>query len=231
MKKEEVELMEKNIKVTYGLIIILFVFAVFVLVGQQKLSGTGYAVYDNGITGNAVGVGYDRCFDTDGGINPDAKGETTGQYDNSAGWTTVTDYCINNDLREYYCGSDNFVKHTLFTCSTGETCIKGTCAKCAAKTCAADYAGKCGTFTECGISLVCSCSTSEKCYDGNCYKLCSDSDKGLTYNVKGTVNYMGKDYEDYCSSSRQLMERFCSGEVIRESAYICKDGCANGKCS
>jgi hypothetical protein len=46
-------------------------------------------------------------------------------------------------------------------------CVGGACQTCTPKTCAANYAGQCGTFSNgCGGSLTCTCAGNQKCGGG-----------------------------------------------------------------
>jgi hypothetical protein len=64
---------------------------------------------------------------------------------------------------------------------------------------------------------------------------CTDSDSGLNYNVKGTTvgiagNNITSTDTDFCSSSSNLVEWFCSGVYRTNTNYACPYGCLNGAC-
>ena len=70
---------------------------------------------------------------------------------------------------------------------------------------------------------------------------CSDSDEGLTYNVRGSVTVEGVVTYDSCTtaldggseteSSDFLMEEFCTEDDTESGAgYTCPYGCVNGAC-
>ncbi len=64
---------------------------------------------------------------------------------------------------------------------------------------------------------------------GSVFALCTDTDGGKNYNVKGTVNYNGKLYTDSCLGS-YVKENFCSSGRNRYTYYKCQNGCFNGAC-
>jgi hypothetical protein len=56
---------------------------------------------------------------------------------------------------------------------------------------------------------------------------CTDSDGGMNYTLKGTVN--GHE-EDKCVSSSRLREWYCKNNMPRSTIYHCENGCDNGVC-
>ena len=65
---------------------------------------------------------------------------------------------------------------------------------------------------------------------------CSDSDGGKSYYVKGTLNWQGQRYTDYCLSANitygNLREFYCpaGNETSYFINYHCPNGCSNGVC-
>jgi hypothetical protein len=59
---------------------------------------------------------------------------------------------------------------------------------------------------------------------------CTDSDNGITYDVKGTATKGGTKKVDYCINTASLMEYYCSGNSILQTSYSCPFGCLNGAC-
>ena len=82
------------------------------------------------------------------------------------------------------------------------------------------------------------------CVDGACINAtepeanatCIDSDGGLNYFVKGSVNETGRTYslDDYCNGAK-LIETYCAQtpkyeSYTRREEYNCPDGCVDGAC-
>jgi plastocyanin len=65
---------------------------------------------------------------------------------------------------------------------------------------------------------------------------CSDSDGGVNYYAKGTVNFGSQNYADYCTGSNEIIEYSCSnygssGYQVNSTTQYCNYGCSNGACS
>ncbi|MBI2631865.1 hypothetical protein HYW75_02590 [Candidatus Pacearchaeota archaeon] len=70
--------------------------------------------------------------------------------------------------------------------------------------------------------------------------LCTDSDNGLNYYVKGTTKWKVDDgstntQDDYCVDKNTLSEGICgkideNGKIYRREPYNCVNGCENGAC-
>ncbi len=64
--------------------------------------------------------------------------------------------------------------------------------------------------------------------------ICSDSDSrfGKDIFIKGSVNYLGKNYNDYCVRNKnlELVEYYCENDFHKSKIIICDDGCENGAC-
>jgi hypothetical protein len=72
------------------------------------------------------------------------------------------------------------------------------------------------------------------------YYTCTDTDGGKNYTSKGIVNstyvYKGKPkntftYTDKCTSSKVLVEYYCSGTTASSVRYNCPYNCLNGACN
>tara|TARA_Y100000310_G_scaffold286571_1_gene310884 strand:+ start:368 stop:2524 length:2157 start_codon:yes stop_codon:yes gene_type:complete len=61
------------------------------------------------------------------------------------------------------------------------------------------------------------------------YYFCKDSD-GKDYLTKGTTELMGVLGVDFCLDAGKLLEYFCGGNIIKDEAYNCPNGCSGGKC-
>jgi len=63
---------------------------------------------------------------------------------------------------------------------------------------------------------------------------CTDSDGGLNYYVKGTVELSGQKNVDYCIDNNTLREYWCTGmggvEWVNGEDYTCPYGCKDGAC-
>ena len=60
--------------------------------------------------------------------------------------------------------------------------------------------------------------------------VCTDSDGGLNYNVKGTVTSGGAANTDVCSNSGYLFEQYCLNGNPVQATYLCPNGCQDGAC-
>ena len=72
------------------------------------------------------------------------------------------------------------------------------------------------------------------CKDGACLKgepsVCTDTDGGKNYDVKGYITESGVEVPDYCIDSYNLKEFFCDNRALKEIVYKCPDGCEDGAC-
>ena len=65
---------------------------------------------------------------------------------------------------------------------------------------------------------------------------CDDTDAGVDYFNKGTVSfstnaYNMQDFDDYCSSTTKLNERYCDiDDSVQTQIYTCADKCEDGEC-
>jgi hypothetical protein len=74
------------------------------------------------------------------------------------------------------------------------------------------------------------------CLDGRCIgsEKCKDSDGGLNYFVKGSLD-VGcvsgcKTFVDYCVDGEKLLENYCSEGEPKEKISYCEKGCKEGRC-
>ena len=181
-----------------------------------------------------------QCTDTDGGKEIFIKGIT--EYDG----TKKEDYCylsffgfkIKKDsaknINEYFCGGGVVVEEGI-RCPEG--CIDGACvSSCIPNTCE-DLGYECGECDDgCKEILKCGeCEEGYSCLDGECIldsvplPVCSDSDGGLNYFVKGIVTDREGINQDYCNGSI-LIEGICEGLFYGADKHNCSNGCIDGAC-
>lgn len=65
-------------------------------------------------------------------------------------------------------------------------------------------------------------------------KSCTDSDKGINSNIKGSVSGLAEDiyeYTDMCAEGTKfLVEYYCEGVDYKDKTVKCLNGCSAGKC-
>ena len=147
------------------------------------------------------------CTDSDGGINYNVRGTTSGYYNGT--FITATDSCLlapnlgagttnqSQYLGELYCSGNNLVP-IVYTCPNG--CQDGACVQ-----------------------------------SGN--QTCTDSDGGKNYYTKGNVTVCTYGVQsggcgllsDNCVGNT-LQEGYCDGNNNRVDSYVCPNGCSNGAC-
>lgn len=59
---------------------------------------------------------------------------------------------------------------------------------------------------------------------------CSDNDGGMDFDVKGSVSYNNRNYEDQCVGSHHLKERYCNSNWMLLTHHKCDNGCQDGAC-
>lgn len=182
----------------------------------------------------------------------------------------LQDYCAGNKVREYFCTVEGSLTDILHDCGDMGSCVDGRCVQGSPVCYDSDgsnynnmgkitFGASGGTqYTEwdyCdGFELnekVCNTQhlpDNEEhicelgCVDGACIQpaSCVDSDKGLDYNFKGTVQYnLNPDgtytdsLTDVCSGggSSTLNEYTCVNGAPKNNPYVCPNGCADGKCN
>jgi len=60
-------------------------------------------------------------------------------------------------------------------------------------------------------------------------KTCIDSDAGINYSIKGTIQNNTGEYSDFCQGS-SLIEYYCENNESKSISYVCDYGCFNGEC-
>jgi hypothetical protein len=69
--------------------------------------------------------------------------------------------------------------------------------------------------------------------------LCSDTDDGINYLIKGKVNScegpegevrLCEKLEDHCGKNNNLIEAYCDGDIGRLRSFKCPNGCEEGAC-
>jgi len=196
---------------------------------------------DNCATGLDAFSSWDmtlECSDTDGGIDYETYGETTGTswYDGTE-WDPAVDFCLDEDqVVEYWCIDDSssifdgFAAGAAYDCGDGYSCSDGACV--------ADEAPECSDDSDCSDGYTCSdagvceeeeleCSDNSDCNFGYscsddyvCEEVtpntCEDSDDGINYYEEATAS--GTDYDDYdevenqteyCIDDDTLLEFWC----------------------
>ena len=203
-------------------------------------SDGGWNIYTKGITYiNNTAVCVDRCA-TASDPQPDQLFE-----------------CFCGDKK----GSGGGQGSGWIVCPSGYTCQDGACKQNATNTCTASYAGGelvIGTNltrTECQTKAqntqadlryeVCSNivkGASETIYikwgseiisqlQAQCNTFCTDTD-GYNIYFKGSVNYKGQTYTDYCLSNNTVAEYFCENNQMKSTSAGCPSGytCQDGAC-
>lgn len=77
------------------------------------------------------------------------------------------------------------------------------------------------------------CPAGHGCQGGECVELnCFDTDGGNVPGAKGTVQYDGEQYTDYCTEGGSVHEYYC-GEGVAEEEVACAAGevCEDGRCT
>lgn len=60
---------------------------------------------------------------------------------------------------------------------------------------------------------------------------CKDSDNGIFSKSKGIINYMGKQYADACTTTKNsVKELYCDSGVLKYTEINCSRGCSLGAC-
>ena len=97
---EKIEKKELNeiFHLEIGLVSVLVIISIFSLISLSlEMEWVQYNLLDLDIYGQASRI----CIDSDNGINQLLKGKTTGVFNED--YTTKTDECIGNKVKEYYC--------------------------------------------------------------------------------------------------------------------------------
>ena len=81
------------------------------------------------------------------------------------------------------------------------------------------------------FSIVAGTNTNRNVFISAVSQICTDSDGGINYDVKGTVTVGGQVWEDSCQSSSVVNENFCNTNNLKETTVsTCLNGCSNGAC-
>jgi hypothetical protein len=189
-----------------------------------------------------------KCLDSDNGTNFYIKANAIDVFGRQ-----YTDKCVNGSrLQEFYCKADGNVNFALKDCE----CSDGACLPCTPKTCRDGI--DCGVISDgCSGTISCgNCFGDYTCENGkckapcvpNCYgkcggasdgcsgtcdnqcPICSDSDGGTNFDVKGILtDAQGFSFNDNCISSVKLKEFYCKADGNWDT--ILKDcNCLNGAC-
>jgi hypothetical protein len=256
---------------------------VYFIVDSVDVATTG-----GNVTASVLMCADRSCKDSDGGLNANVKGTTSGYLDNLGGtWQSASDYCDPsnpNAVVEYWCYGAVMLQ-SWEDCDRG--CSNGACVQ-TTQTCTDSDGGinytVQGTTTGLNpssnqtvtVSDVCTLggSLTGTCSSGNCLlaeyycngnyingttyscpngcsigacvttspRVCTDSDNGTNYNIKGTTTGYGTDgnlktVTDYCMNINAggpgpyVNEFICqpNGDV-NDIAYNCPNGCSEGAC-
>lgn len=153
-----------------------------------------------------------QCTETDGGLNYNTRGTTTGNNEGDNVWDAYGDSCGTSvgDQSKY----------------SGDYIAEKHCSGTADKPYVHTQWYKCPNGCENGACKAARVITGQ----------CTETDNGNDIYNKGTTNYYGTTYEDACESftngvsvqeSQYLREYACEGFV--KTTY-CKSGCSNGAC-
>ncbi|MEK6872107.1 MAG: S8 family serine peptidase, partial [Nanoarchaeota archaeon] len=168
------------------------------------------------------------CFDSDN-KNYFERG-VVGGVDTKGNPFVFSDNCTENNLTEWTCFTGSPLSE-IYACLEG--CRDGRCF-CTLQSCSSlqkecgNWDNGCGEFINCG---TCSggkiCNAQGKCVEN----ICTDSDGGINYFVKGTATDIDGTFNDYCIAtnlSKILVEYYCSGTRAEKTGYVCN--CIDGAC-
>ncbi len=114
-------------------------------------------------------------------------------------------------------------------------CSTNGCESDGEKMCFGNYARTCGDYGGClqwNLGQYCT----NGCENGECQAGplpdCTDSDGGITPEVRGYVIYNGYNVYDSCNSdsTTDLSEAYCSGDMLMWAGVRCSAGCSEGAC-
>jgi len=196
------------------------------------------------------------CKDSDYGKDFYSYGEV--MWTNEAGGSGIEkDYCENNVLIENYCSSNRPYSKEYSCpqgCKDGECIGADTCKdsdgginfyEAGSLDVGCAPGASCGMFSDRCIDdeklLENYCSEGQpkekyyycnvKCEDGRCIgeAKCKDND-GKDYFIKGSVDFNGNIYTDYCLDSSTVIEKICLNDILSKTDYKCPEKCWDGKC-
>ncbi|VVC04524.1 Uncharacterised protein [Candidatus Bilamarchaeum dharawalense] len=221
-----------------------------------QVCGSDWKTYGDKCQAEAAGIGVLKegecglkCTD-----NPSGSDLYTAGLVNYKG-LSYSDYCQGDKVVKYTCRNGE-LQSEVKDCTNG-VCSNGACvaAPCSDSDNGKDQYTK-GTATKSTSTSTDSCSGSDKvveyycsangilsetmtcpsgfaCSDGACTaSTCTDSESGHDVWVAGTVKKENKNYVDFCSSSGQVTEYYCSNGVVVSTNLNCPSGyeCNSGLC-
>lgn len=142
------------------------------------------------------------CYDSDAGNNKYAKGTTTKYNYDGEVVYSYTDYCYEENVVAEYACDEDYIDVSYESCPSGYSCSNGACVF--------DYEEYYCSETDSGYDLYADGTTT-------------------VYYSDGAVHSSGT---DYCYSSDQLKEYYCSGDSLSSAFVYCPSGysCSNGAC-
>jgi len=185
-------------------------------------------VFLSGFTGAVTTA---SCADSDGGKVYTVKGGTVGSNGKKI------DKCRSPAvLEEYYC-EGTLAKMDLQKCEGG--CVNGYCRGSATTEIVTpesvdleeitpvttDVVAKAGTTASTTVLLT------VKIPITGSNTLCTDSDGGQDYYVKGTTKGVNGEFPDTCSSHTKVKEWYCKGSRATNDFFKCQNRCSNGACT
>jgi hypothetical protein len=219
-------------------------------------AGTNVCTLGNDST---CGGGNGTCTDTDGGRSYFVYGDVS-SHDSINGNRRFYDSCSGGQLTEQYCDGNNSKTETYWCnngCSSG-ACIGAVCSETdsgrdyfnagvttdangnrSTDICANGILGEyyCGSDNRTTNYESITCANGCDSYNKACkatVPLCTDSDNGKDYFVKGTTSITGgSSLIDQCVDSTQLKEHYCASSTsttISTEYKICTNGCEYGLC-
>ena len=135
-----------------------------------------------------------------------------------------------------YCQDPQYVTN----CASGTTCSAGNCVPTACisgyERCQGNVRQQCNGGSWSNVE-TCDTSCIEASFTNSYCELptCSDSDNGLSYDVRGTVTTQigGQTYTDtdYCVNANNVGEYYCNYLDVGLQSQFCSSGCSDGKCN
>ncbi len=250
-------------------------FEIFASNSMDSKTKYGFIIIDSEGPGGCIRVG-ENIYCTIGGCRDSDKGKEYNKKGWTCAGNPVeclSDYCDNNRLKEYYCEGINKADE-WYNCSG--TCEDGACSiikiaySCqelasimkasSASTCKDQkYDRRADINNDKDVDLsdqanlnlhinnATWCSEQLEDMTDPCEAICTDSDGGVDYYVKGNIT--GKDGEGYTYneqeesclnvpspqgdevySSDYLGEFYCENDLVNADIYTCPNGCEDGSC-
>lgn len=167
----------------------------------KKVCKDGVCIDSSQVSQNELSDEIHVCDDTDNKKELYIKGKvTTCSYDSVAGGCeSKIDYCIGNNLKEFFCITNSDLHNFSSESSTNYDCTSE------GKVCSS---GACIT-----LGQTINDSTSNKNYT------CIDTDGGFNYDVKGTLTEKSTNEEHQQRTDRCIIE----GTIIKLQEFYCKE--------